>query len=56
MGFIIPILDQSSKLTCAICGHSSRSGVSRFMVDAAWGICATRVLKMYPYGGYRGSG
>jgi hypothetical protein len=30
MGFIFPILDQSSKLTCAICGHTSRSGVSRF--------------------------
>jgi hypothetical protein len=30
MGFFIPVLEQSSKLTCAICGHTSRSGVSRF--------------------------
>ena len=30
MGILIPILDQSSKLTSAICGHTSRSGVSRF--------------------------
>jgi hypothetical protein len=30
MGFFVPILDQSSKLTCAICGQRSRSGVSIF--------------------------
>jgi hypothetical protein len=30
MGILIPILDQSSKLTCAICGHRSRSGVGGF--------------------------
>jgi hypothetical protein len=30
MGILIPILDQSSKLTCAICGRASRSGLSRF--------------------------
>jgi predicted cobalt transporter CbtA len=30
MGFFIPVLDQSGKLTCAICRHTSRSGISRF--------------------------
>jgi hypothetical protein len=30
MGFFIPVLERSNKLTCAVCGHKSRSGVSRF--------------------------
>jgi hypothetical protein len=31
VGFFIPVLGQSNKeLTCAICGHTSRSGVTRF--------------------------
>jgi hypothetical protein len=30
MGFFVPILDQSSRLTCTICGQTSRGGVSRF--------------------------
>jgi hypothetical protein len=30
MGFFVPILEQSNKLTCTICGQTFRSGVSRF--------------------------
>jgi hypothetical protein len=29
VGFFLPILDESEKLTCSVCGQAFRSGVSR---------------------------